>query len=209
MAEITAKLVKALRDKTGAGMMDCKKALGECDGDLDKSVDWLRQKGLAAAKKREGRAAKEGMVHAYIHPGSKLGVLVEINAETDFVARNDDFQAFAKDIAMHIAATAPLCVRTDEIDAELIEKEKTIYRAQALDQGKPEKIVDKIVEGKLKKWQKDVVLLEQPFVKDTDKTVEQLQDELRAKIGEKIEIRRFVRFQLGEGQEAEGQEAEG
>jgi len=201
MAEITAKLVKALRDRTGAGMMDCKKALGENDGDLDKSVDWLRQKGLAAAKKREGRAAKEGMIHAYIHPGAKLGVLLEVNAETDFVARNDDFQAFVKDVAMHVAAAAPLCVRPAELDQDLIAKEKQIYRAQALEQGKPENIVDKIVEGKLKKWQKDVVLLEQPFVKDTDKTVEQLQDELRAKIGEKIEIRRFARFHLGEGQE--------
>ena len=205
MAEITAKLVKGLRDQTGAGMMDCKKALGENDGDLNKAVDWLRQKGLAAAKKRDGRAAKEGMIHAYIHPGSKLGVLVEINAETDFVARNEDFQTFAKDVAMHIAAAAPLCVRADELDADLVARETEIYKAQALDQGKPENIVNKIVEGKLAKWRKDVVLLDQLFVKDTDKTIEQLQNELRAKIGEKIEIRRFVRFQLGDGLETEAE----
>jgi len=198
MAEINAKMVKELREKTGAGMMDCKKALQENDGNVEAAIDYLRQKGLAAAKKREGRQAKEGVVHAYIHGGGKLGVLVEVNCETDFVARNEDYQTFVKDIAMHIAAANPACVRREEIDAELVEREKKIYRAQALEAGKPEKIVDKIVEGKLGKWYKDVVLLEQAFVKDTDQTIEQLQDELRAKIGEKIEVRRFARFQVGE-----------
>ncbi|NOZ84719.1 MAG: translation elongation factor Ts [Deltaproteobacteria bacterium] len=206
MAEINAKQVKALREKTGAGMMDCKKALQETGGDTEKAVEFLRQKGLASAKKRQARTAKEGLIHSYIHPGGKLGVLVEVNCETDFVAKNEEFQQFVKDVAMQIAATAPLCVKPEELDQEEIDKESRIYKAQALEQGKPENIVNKIVDGKLKKWRREVVLMEQAFVKDQDRTVQQLQDELRAKIGEKIEIRRFARFGLGEGQEDTGEE---
>ena len=195
---ITAAMVKELRDKTNAGMMDCKKALTENDGDMSKAVDWLRQKGLAVAAKRGDRTASEGQVMSYIHAGGKLGVMLEVNCETDFTGKNDQFVQFAKDVAMHIAAANPVCISEDELPADMVEKERQIYRAQALEQGKPEKIVDKIIEGKLAKFKKDVCLLSQAFVKDTDLTIEDLLNEMRAKTGENVQIRRFVRYQLGE-----------
>jgi len=195
---ITAAMVKELREKTNAGMMDCKKALTETGGDMEKAVDWLRQKGLAVAAKRADRTASEGQVMAYIHAGGKLGVMVEVNCETDFTGKTDEFTQFARDVAMHIAASNPLCISEEDLPAELLEREREIYRAQALEQGKPEKIVDKIIEGKLKKFKKESCLLSQPFVKDPDKTVEDLLNEMRAKTGENVQIRRFVRYQLGE-----------
>ncbi|AMP20149.1 elongation factor Ts [endosymbiont 'TC1' of Trimyema compressum] len=198
---ISASLVKELREKTGAGMMDCKKALTETDGNMDKAIDFLREKGLSAAAKKSGRIATEGLVETYVHGGGRLGVMVEINCETDFVAKTDDFQTFAKDIAMHIAAAKPEFLSSDEVPADVIESEKKILRAQALNEGKPEKIVDKMVEGRIQKYFKDVCLLEQPFVKDPDKTISQLITEKVAIIGEKISIRRFVRYELGEGME--------
>jgi elongation factor Ts len=191
-------MVKELREKTNAGMMDCKKALTECEGDMTKSVDWLRQKGLSVAAKRAGRQASEGQVMSYIHAGGKLGVMVEINCETDFTGKTDEFSVFAKDVAMHIAAANPLCITAEELPADVVEREREIYRGQALDAGKPEKIVDKIIEGKMKKFISESCLLSQPFVKDTDKTVEDLLNEMRAKTGENVQIRRFVRYQLGE-----------
>jgi elongation factor Ts len=198
MANISADMVKHLREKTGSGIMDCKQALTECEGDLDKAIDFLRKKGLATATKRAGRAMTAGTVMSYIHMGGKLGVLVEVNCETDFVAKNDDFQDFAKNIAMHIAATNPLGIQPEDIPEEVIDKEKEIYRAQALELGKPDNIVDKIAEGKLKKFIKDSCLLDQTYVRDPEITVGDLLNELIAKIGENIQIRRFVRFQLGE-----------
>ncbi len=201
MAQITAQLVKQLREQTGAGMMDCKKALTETDGDVEKASDWLREKGIASASKKAGRAATEGVVHSYIHAGGKIGVLVEINCETDFAAKNEQFQALVKDVAMHIAASAPLAVRREEIPADIVAKEREIYKAQARESGKPEKILDKIVEGKVDKFFKDSCLLEQPFVKDTDKSVEQVVKEAIAVIGENISVRRFTRYVLGEGLE--------
>jgi elongation factor Ts len=198
MAKISADMVKQLRDKTGSGIMDCKQALTECEGDLDKAVDLLRKKGLATAAKRAGRAMTEGTITSYIHMGSKLGVLVEVNCETDFVAKNDDFQDFAKNIAMHIAATNPLGIQPEDIPDEIIRKEKEIYRAQTLELGKPDTIVDKIAEGKLNKFIKDSCLLNQPYVRDPQITVGDLLNDLIAKIGENINIKRFVRFQLGE-----------
>jgi elongation factor Ts len=195
---ITAAMVKELREKTNAGMMDCKKALTECDGDMEKAVDWLRQKGLSVAAKRADRQASEGQIASYIHAGGKLGVMVEVNCETDFTGKTDEFMTFAKDLAMHIAASNPLCVQAEDIPEEVLAKEREIYRAQALDQGKPEKIVDKIIEGKLKKFVAESCLLSQAFVKDTDKTIEDLLNEMRAKTGENVQIRRFARFQLGE-----------
>lgn len=195
---ITAAMVKELRDKTNAGMMDCKKALTECDGDLEKSVDFLRQKGLAVAAKRAGRAASEGQVVSYIHGGGKLGVLVEINCETDFAGKTDEFSAFAKDLAMQVAAANPICVSEEELPEDLVAREREIYRAQALDSGKPEKIVDKIIEGKMKKFVKESCLMSQVFVKNSDLTIEDLLNEMRAKTGENIQIRRFARFELGE-----------
>ncbi len=198
MAEITAAMVKQLRDKTGAGMMDCKKALQEAEGDFDKAAEILRKKGIAKAAKRADREANEGVVTAYIHPGSKLGVLVEVNCETDFVANTDDFQSFAKNIAMHIAASNPLAIRREDLDQEVLNKEKEIYREQALAQGKPEHIVDKIVEGRLEKYYSEVCLLEQPYVKDPDKTIKDLVTETIAKVGENITIKRFARFRIGE-----------
>jgi elongation factor Ts len=191
-------MVKELRDKTNAGMMDCKKALAEAGGDMDKAADWLRQKGLAVAAKRAGKEASEGQIMSYIHAGGKLGVLVEVNCETDFTGKTDEFTQFAKDLAMQIAATNPLCVSPEDMPAEVLEREREIYKGQALDQGKPEKIVDKIVEGKLKRFYAENCLLQQPFVKDTDKTVEDLLNEMRAKTGENVMVRRFARFQLGE-----------
>ena len=196
--EISAKMVKELREKTGAGMMDCKKALGEAEGDFDKAVKVLREKGIAKAGKKEGRVMAEGIVSTYIHPGSKLGVMVEINCETDFVARTEQFLEFAHNIAMHIAASAPLCVKRDELDTDTLDQEKEIYKQQALKDGKPEKIVDKIVEGRVEKYFSEVVLLEQPFVKDTDKSVEEYVKETIGSLGENMSIKRFVRYRLGE-----------
>ncbi len=197
--EVSANMVKELREKTGAGMMDCKKALAETGGDFQKALDYLRQKGLATAAKRAGRIASEGRVGSYIHAGGKIGVMVEVNCETDFVAKTDDFQAFAKDMAMQIAASNPSYVRREEVTPEVLEREKEIYRAQARDAKKPEKIMDKIVEGKLEKFYSEVCLLEQAFVKDPDVTVQDLLNGLIGKLGEKIEIRRFTRYQVGEG----------
>ncbi|MBP1723582.1 MAG: translation elongation factor Ts [Deltaproteobacteria bacterium] len=197
--EVSANMVKDLREKTGAGMMDCKKALAETGGDFQKALDYLRQKGLATAAKRAGRVASEGRIGAYIHAGGKIGVMVEVNCETDFVAKTDDFQAFAKDIAMHIAASNPSYIRREEVTVEVLEREKEIYRAQARDAKKPEKVIDKIVEGKLEKFYGETCLLEQPFVKDPDLTIQDLLNGLIGKLGEKIEIRRFTRYQVGEG----------
>ncbi|SHK65462.1 translation elongation factor Ts [Desulforamulus aeronauticus] len=201
MAEISASMVKELRERTGAGMMDCKKALAEVGGDMEKATDFLREKGLAAAAKKAGRVAAEGIVESYIHGGGRIGVMVEINCETDFVAKNEDFRALAKDIAMQIAATKPEYVRREEVPTEAIEKEREILRAQALNEGKPEKIVDKMVEGRIEKYYKEVCLLEQPFVKDSDKTVQHVINEIISKIGEKIDVRRFTRYEMGEGLE--------
>jgi elongation factor Ts len=197
--QVSAQMVKELRERTGAGMMDCKSALAEVAGDLEKAVDVLRKKGLAAAAKKAGRIASEGLVGAYIHAGGKLGVLVEINSETDFVARTDEFQDLVKDIAMHIAAAEPRFVRREEVDADLLERERAIYRDQAVATGKPANVVEKIVEGKLEKFFAESCLLEQPFVKNPDQTVGQLVQEKVAKIGENIQVRRFSRFKLGEG----------
>lgn len=197
--EVSASVVKELREKTGAGMMDCKKALGESGGDLEKAVDYLRQKGLAAAAKKADRVAADGAVGAYVHPGGKIGVLLEINCETDFVARTPEFQALLKDVAMQVAAASPRYVRREEVSAEEFEKEKVIYRQQALESGKPEKVVDKIVEGKMEKFYSDVCLLEQSFIKDPDKKVTDVINEAIARLGEKIQVRRFSRFHLGEG----------
>ena len=194
----SAKTVKQLRDVSGAGMMDCKKALEECDYDIDKAMDVLRKNGIAKAQKKAGRDAKDGVIMPYIHPGSKLGVLVEINCETDFVARTDGFQDFSKDIAMHIAATSPLAVKRENIPEELISKEKEIYKEQALQSGKPENIAEKMVKGRLNKFYQENVLLEQAFVKDPDQTIENLLNDTISTLGENIEIKRFSRFQLGE-----------
>ncbi|HHJ52248.1 MAG TPA: translation elongation factor Ts [Caldithrix abyssi] len=198
MAEITAAMVKELRDKSGAGMMDCKRALQESEGDFDKALEILRKKGIAKAAKRAGREVNEGIVTSYIHPGSKLGVLVEINCETDFVANTDEFKQFAKNVAMHIAASSPLAVRREDLDAETVEKEKNIFREQALESGKPEHIVDKIIEGRLEKYFQEVCLLEQPYVRDPDKTIQDLLTETIAKVGENVNIKRFARFRIGE-----------
>jgi len=198
MANISAAMVKQLREKTGAGMMDCKNALSEVEGDVEKAIELLRKKGLATARKRAGRALSEGMIQSYIHMTGKLGVLVEVNCETDFVAKNDDFQEFTKNIAMHIAATNPLGITPEDISQEIIEKEKEIYRAQALDMGKPENVIDKIVEGKLNKFYQENCLLNQPYVRDTDISITDLLNQMIAKIGENISIKRFVRYQIGE-----------
>ncbi|MBT4610447.1 MAG: translation elongation factor Ts [Gemmatimonadetes bacterium] len=198
MAEITAAMVRQLRDSTGIGMMDCKKALQESDGDMEKAVDFLRKQGMSAVEKRAGRDANEGVIASYIHPGSRLGVLLEVNCETDFVARTDDFQEFTRDVAMHIAAEQPTAVGREDVDPALIEKEKEIYLEQAKNEGKPENIAEKIVQGRLEKYYQEVCLLEQAFVKDPDKTIDQMLTELTAKIGEKLSIRRFACFRLGE-----------
>jgi elongation factor Ts len=199
--QITAQMVKELRERTGAGMMDCKWALGEAGGDMEKAIDLLRKKGLAAAAKKAGRVAAEGAVGSYIHAGGKIGVLVEVNCETDFVARTDQFQELVRDIAMHIAAAEPRAISRDEVTADDLERERAIFREQALASGKPEAVVDRIVAGKLEKYYAEYVLLEQPFVKDPDKTIGQLVQERIAKIGENIVVRRFARFRLGEGVE--------
>lgn len=197
--EITAELVKQLRERTGAGMMDCKRALTEAGGDLERAGELLREKGLASAAKKAGRVAAEGLVEAYIHGAGRIGVLVEVNCETDFVAKNDDFRTFVRDIAMHIAASNPQYVRREEVPADVVEKEKEILRVQTLNEGKPANIVDKIVEGRIDKYFKENCLLEQPFVKDPDKTVEHMVKEQIAHIGENISIRRFARYVVGEG----------
>ncbi len=195
---ISAQMVKGLRDKTGAGMMDCKKALVECEGDEEKAVAWLRQKGLSKAAKKAGRSTSEGLIGSYVHSNGKIGVMVELKCETDFVARNEKFQEVAKDLAMQIAATSPLCVSPEELPQDNLEKEKAIYREQALAEGKPEKIVDKIVEGRVQKYYKEVCLLEQAFIKDDKKTIKDLVNDLIAVLGENIQVGRFVRFSLGE-----------
>jgi elongation factor Ts len=197
--EVSASAVKELREKTGAGMMDCKKALAETSGDLQKAIDYLRQKGLAAAAKKADRVAADGAVGAYIHAGGKIGALVEINCETDFVARTAEFQTLIKDIAMQVAAANPRYVRREEIPGAELDREREIYRRQALESGKPEKIVDKIVEGKLDRFYSEVCLVEQPFIKDPDKKVADVVNDAIARLGENIQIRRFSRYRLGEG----------
>ena len=199
MAEITAALVKELRERTGAGMMDCKKALSATDGDLEKAIDFLREKGLAAAAKKAGRVAAEGLVEAYIHGGGRIGVLVEVNCETDFVAKTDAFKELVKDIAMHIAATNPSYLKREEVPTAELEHEQAVLAEQARNEGKPEKTIEKMVAGRIEKYYKEVCLMEQPFVKDPDKTISDLITESIAKIGENISIRRFTRYQLGEG----------
>ena len=198
MGTISAEMVKQLRGKTGAGIMDCKEALTECNGDIDTAVDFLRKKGIATAEKRAGRAMTEGIIESYIHMGGKLGVLVEVNCETDFVAKNDDFKEFARNLAMHIAATNPVGISQEDVSEDVINKEKEIYRAQAIEMGKLENIVDKIAEGKMSKYFKDNCLLNQDYVRDTNITIAELLNGLIAKIGENISIKRFVRFQIGE-----------
>jgi elongation factor Ts len=194
-------MVKELRDKTSAGIMDCKAALQETQGDMDKAVDYLRQKGLAVARKRASRTASEGQVYSYIHAGGKIGVMAEVNCETDFTAKNEVFTEFVKNLTMHIAATNPLAVSRDDLAPEVVAREKEIYRGQALEAGKPENIVDRIVDGKLNKFYQEVCLLEQAYVRDTDITIEDLLNELRAKTGENVLVRRFIRYQLGEDTE--------
>jgi len=196
--EITATLVKQLREKTGAGMMDCKEALLASEGNFEKAIDYLRKKGLAEAAKRSSKTTKEGTIASYIHMGGKIGVMVEVNCETDFVAKTQEFQAMAKDIAMHIAAANPLYLKPEDVPEAVLEREKEIYRSQAAQEGKPEKIWDRIIEGKLKKFYEDVCLTEQKFVKNPDITIATLVKEMMAKTGENIVVRRFVRFQLGE-----------
>jgi elongation factor Ts len=196
---ISASKVKELRNITGAGMMDCKRALQEVNGDIDKAVELLREKGLAAAAKKAGRIAAEGVVESYIHMGGKIGVLVEVNCETDFVAKTPEFKAFVRDIAMHIAASNPSYLSREDVPQDEIAKEKEILRAQALNEGKPEKIVDKMVEGRIEKYFKENCLLEQPFVKDSDKSIDDIIKEQISKIGENINIRRFTRYEIGEG----------
>ncbi|MFP4039670.1 MAG: translation elongation factor Ts [Desulfosudaceae bacterium] len=198
MGTISAGMVKELREKTGAGMMDCKEALTECNGDIEKSVDFLRTKGLAKAAKRSGRETAEGLVESYIHMGGKIGVLVEVNCESDFVAKTDDFKEFAKNIAMHIAASSPAGIEPEDVPAEVVERERAVYREQVLEMGKPENMVDKIVEGKIKKFYKEACLMDQAYVKDPGISVRDYTNETVAKIGEVIRIKRFTRYQLGE-----------
>lgn len=199
LMDVSASAVKELRERTGAGMMDCKKALAESGGDLQKAVDYLRQKGLAAAAKKADRLAADGAVGAYVHPGGKIGVLVEINCETDFVARTAEFQALVKDIAMQVAAANPRVVRREEVSPDELEKEKAIYRQQALETGKPEKVVERIVEGKIERFFSEICLLEQSFIKDPDKNITNVINDAIARLGENIQIRRFARYHLGEG----------
>ena len=198
MAEITAAMVKELREKSGVGMMDCKNALTESGGDFEKALDVLRKKGIAKAAKRADREAKEGVIYSYIHPGSKLGVLVEINCETDFVANTDDFQAFAKNIAMHIAAASPLAIKREELEQAVVDKEMEIFIDQAKASGKPDNIIEKIAQGRIEKYYAEVCLLEQAYVKDMDVTIQQLLTETISKVGENINIKRFARFRIGE-----------
>ena len=201
MAQITAAMVKELREKTGAGIMDCKSALKEKDGNLEEAMVFLREKGLASASKKGGRITSEGVVASYIHAGGKIGVMLEVNCETDFVARTDDFIDFVKDIAMHIAAAAPVSLAREDVPAEVVESERSIFRTQALESGKPEKIVDKIIAGKIEKFFKENCLLEQAFVKDTDLSIEEYVKQMITKTGENISIRRYTRYVMGEGLE--------
>jgi elongation factor Ts len=199
--EIRAESVKDLRDKTGAGFMDCKKALSEAGGDFEQAIRWLREKGLAAAAKKAGRATSEGLIGTYLHAGGRIGVLVEVNCETDFVAKTSEFQALVKDLAMQVAAASPALarfVRSEEVPAETIDQEREIYRTQARSSGKPDKVVEKIVDGKIDKFLSDICLLEQPFIRDPEKTVKDVVNETIAKLGENMHVRRFIRFQLGE-----------
>ena len=196
--KITPGLVKELRERTGVGMMDCKNALKESDGDIEKAIKYLREKGLSKASKRAGRETKEGVIFSYIHPGSKLGVLVEVNCETDFVARTEDFLVLGKNLAMQVAAASPAVVNRDELDQETLEKEREIYKNQAIASGKPENVVDKIVEGKLEKFYHGICLMEQPFIKNDKESVEDLVKATIGKIGENIVVKRFARFELGE-----------
>lgn len=197
---ISTSTIKELREKTGVGIMDCKAALAECNGDIEKAIDYLRKKGIATAKKRGGRATSQGQIQAYIHAGGKIGVLVEANCETDFTGKTDDFTEFVKDIAIQVAATNPVSIDRDSVPADVLAREKEIYASQAQSSGKPEKVIEKIVEGKMKKFYSEACLLEQPFVKNPDITVQDLLNELIAKTGENIVVRRFVRFQLGESE---------
>jgi elongation factor Ts len=199
--EVNATMIKDLRERTGAGMSDCKKALTEVGGDMEKAIDYLRAKGLAKAAKKAGREATEGLVTSYIHGGGRIGVLVEINCETDFVARNEDFIGFTKEVALQIAAMNPQFVRKEEVSADVVSRERDVLVAKAKETGKPEPVVQKMVEGQISKWMKEICLLDQAWVKDPEKTIDQLQQELIAKIGENIRVRRFVRFELGEGLE--------
>ena len=197
--QISVELVKNLRQRTGAGVIDCKTALQEAEGNMEDAIDYLRRKGLATAAKKAGRIATDGLVSSYIHAGGKMGVLVEINCETDFVAKTEDFQTFVKNIAMHIAAANPQYIRREEIPDEVLERERAIYRTQAQEAGKPQKVIDKIIEGKIERFYSEVCLLEQTYVRDSDLTIKELLDAMIAKVGENIAIRRFARFQLGEG----------
>ncbi|HAO21454.1 MAG: translation elongation factor Ts [Desulfobacteraceae bacterium IS3] len=197
MANISAAMVKDLREKTGAGMMDCKEALTACGADMDKATDFLRKKGLATAQKRSGRAMSQGIIESYIHFGGKIGVMLEVNCETDFVAKTDDFKEFARNVAMHIAATSPWGIVPEDVPQDVIEREKAIYREQALESGKPEKMLDKITEGKLSKFYKDFCLMNQQYVKDPNKSIADYLNEVIAKTGENITIRRFARYQVG------------
>ena len=199
--EVTASSIKDLRERTGAGMADCKKALTEVNGDMEKAIDYLRAKGLAKAAKKAGREATEGLVVSYIHGGGRIGVLVEVNCETDFVARNEDFINFTREVALQIAAMNPQFVRKDEVSADVVSRERDVMLAKAKETGKPEQVIQKMVDGQISKWMKEICLLDQSWVKDPDKTIEQVQQELIAKIGENIKVRRFVRFELGEGLE--------
>jgi len=198
MATITANDVKTLRERTGVGMMECKKALTETGGDIEKAISFLRERGLAKAAGKAGRSAREGLIFSYIHPGDKLGVMIEVNCETDFVARTDEFKDIVKDVAMQVAAASPVAVRREEIDPVLVESEKQIYRTQAINDGKPEKFVEKIVEGKLEKFFAEACLLEQPFIKNPDRTVNEIIQETISKLGENIVVKRFSRYRLGE-----------
>ena len=199
MAEVTAAMVKEIRERTGAGILDCKKALTETKGDMDKAIAYLREKGLAAAAKKSGRIAAEGLVDSYIHLGGRVGVLIEVNCETDFVAKTEAFKSFVKDMAMQVAASRPEYVSRDDVPAQIVEGEKDIYRAAARNEGKPEQVLDRIVTGRTEKFFQENCLLEQAFIKDTDKTVQQVLQELIAQLGENMAIRRFVRFERGEG----------
>jgi elongation factor Ts len=198
MADISAAMVKELREATGSGIMDCKRVLAEADGNMEKAIDLLRKKGLAKAAKRAGRSTSEGIIHSYIHTGARLGVLVEVNCESDFVAKTDDFVEFVKNIAMHIAAANPAGLTPEDVDQSVVEKEREIFKAQMLQEGKPENIIDKIVDGKVEKFYKEVCLMSQPYVKDPQKTIEEFLKETIGKIGENVQIKRFARFQIGE-----------
>ncbi len=199
--QVTPQLVKELRERTGAGMMDCKRALVDSEGDVEKAIELLRKRGMATAAKKAGRVAAEGVVSSYIHAGGRIGVLLEVNCETDFVARTDDFQNLVKDLGMHIAASDPRVVSRDEVTDAILERERAIYRDQAVESGKPENVLDRIVEGKIEKFYSESVLMEQPFIKNPEVTVQELVNEVIAKLGENIQVRRFARFKVGEGVE--------